>query len=606
MESSLSAENKPKILDGHKLASVLKAASHHVIKKRQHLNEINVYPVPDSDTGSNLATTMMSLAKRFKSVTPEHAGEVAVAAAEAALDGAKGNSGAIFAQFLHGFAQSLKEAMHIDTYQFAVAAVSGTNAAYNAIIEPREGTILSVLRAWSEEVMEHAPKVQDFHELIERSMEKANAALKNTAKQLEVLARHNVVDAGGQGFLYFAHGMLAFLRGENIEEIDFDEVLEDQGSEQIHFDADEQPDSQFRFCTEALLNDVTVDIPAIRSAIEHLGDSTVIAGDQHLMKVHIHTDTPATFFELVDQYGHLRKTKIDDLHIQQAPREQSKVAIVTDSTCDLPEEDYATLPVFMVPLSVTFGEESYNDRLGMSTPHFYTKIQESEHFPSTSQPAVGAYVRTFKRLLEEYENVITVSLAKKSSGTWQSATSAANMVDPEGKRIRIIDSRTLTGGLGTLVRYLANEITRPFDSVDELVEKIEAARDNVRLFACAASLKNAIRGGRINKHAGKLFDFLRIRPLLGVNKEGKISKLGIALGYSGALKKVINETVKFAQGRKVEDLIITHAKAYETAIDVAKTLEDKLGLKSIPVIETGAVLGTHVGIGTVAVSIRVS
>lgn len=589
-------------LDGRSLAKALRAASHYVIKRRHQLNEINVFPVPDSDTGSNLAATMLSLAKRFENMEEdENAGQVAVAAAEAALDGAKGNSGAIFAQFLYGFAQTLREAIHLDTHQFAMAAVSGTNAAYNAILEPREGTILSVLKAWSDEIRTHAPSVKDFRALIERGLNRANEALKKTAEQLEVLARHNVVDAGGQGFLYFAHGMLAFLKGENIEQIDFDEVLEDSASEQIHFDADEQPDSKFRFCTEALVNQVALNASEIRSAISDLGDSTVIAGDSHLMKVHIHTDAPGEFFRLVDNFGHIKKSKIDDLRLQSAPRQQSRVAIVIDSTCDLPEEDYANLPVYMVPLSVTFGEESFNDRLGMSTPHFYTKQRESEHHPHTSQPAVGAFVRTYKRLLEEYENIVTVSLSKATSGTFQSAMTAAKML--ESDRIHIINSRQISGGIGVLTRMLAREITKPFTSIEKVIEKVKAARDRTRIFAGAANLKSAAKGGRINKHAAAVLDFLRIRPVLGVNLEGKISKLGLALGYKGCMKSVADKVIRHVKETKAEDVIITHAHAHEDAMKMAKTLEEKLRIKSIPVVETGAVLGTHVGPGTVCVGV---
>jgi hypothetical protein len=258
----------------------------------------------------------------------------------------------------------------------------------------------------------------------------------------------------------------------------------------------------------------------------------------------------------------------------------------------------------MVPLSVTFGQESFNDRLGMSTPHFYTKLKESSDHPQTSQPAVGAYVRTFKRLLEEYDEIITVTLSRLASGTYQSASSAANMVDPD--RIHLINSRTLTGASGTLVRMLASELSKPYDDLKEVISKIEAARDNVRLFACARNLKAAAAGGRINKHAGKLLDFLRIRPVLGVNTEGKISKLGIAFGYKRGLQATVTKALKFAKGRTVQDVIITHASAHEEAEMVSQKLQEKLELKSIPVIETGAVLGTHVGLGTVAVNIRVT
>ena len=199
-------------LSGEVFSRVVRAGALAVVREQEALNRINVFPVRDADTGANLAATLKAAASRLGSAAPDSVGDAARVAADGALDGARGNSGAIFAQFLHGLASSMERLRQVDGPQFAAAAVSGTESAYSALQDPREGTILSVLRAWSHELTRRAHD-EDLPELLHSGLVAAREALAATPRQLEVLARSHVVDAGGQGFVFFLEGLIDSLTG---------------------------------------------------------------------------------------------------------------------------------------------------------------------------------------------------------------------------------------------------------------------------------------------------------------------------------------------------------------------------------------------------------
>ena len=234
---------------GATFSRLVRAGALAVVREQEALNRINVFPVRDADTGANLAATLKAAASRLGSEAPESVGDAARAAADGALDGARGNSGAIFAQFLHGLASSLERLARADGRQFAEAAENGTRSAYSALQDPREGTILSVLRAWS-----HAPSRrahdEDLPELLHSGLVAAREALAATPRQLEVLARSHVVDAGGQGFVFFLEGLIDALTGNEPAWVPVE--ASPHGLPPFSGEHDEV-DERFRFCTEALL-----------------------------------------------------------------------------------------------------------------------------------------------------------------------------------------------------------------------------------------------------------------------------------------------------------------------------------------------------------------
>lgn len=586
-------------LDGNSLAGALRAGTSVVLRERDYLNKINFFPVPDADTGTNLAATLVAVARRFAEAADPEAGKVAVAAADAALGGARGNSGAIFAQFLHGFAQHVKDLVHIDTKQFASAAKAGVDAAYKAIFQPREGTILSVLRSWAEECGRWAHEVTDFKALIPRTIGFAQNALALTTKQLDVLAKNKVVDAGGQGFLYFLNGISDFLHGKISHETLAKDALLVIGEET----EPEHPaaGSGYAYCTEALLEGRNLDADEITRAVSPLGDSLVVAGGGNRLKVHVHTDVPRRFYEIVGESGYIERSKVEDMRIMQIAERREGIGFVIDSTCDIDEEKIAGKPVYRVPLTISIGDEEFRDGFTISPTSFYQRMKrESSGIPLTSQPSAGAFAHVYERLLERHDEIISIHVIGRSSGTVQSATAAAKQID--ASRIHVIDTLKVSAGIAYLLED-ALRMAEKGESVSSIVDAVEAARDDIRILATTPTLEYAVRGGRVNARVGKVLEFFGLKPIILFDEIGKAHKAGVSFGFERALQNLVSRAASFAKKRRAS-VKVAHADNATAATKLANMAAEKFELEEVEIIQAGAVLGAHVGPGGVALIVR--
>ncbi|MCX6363148.1 MAG: DegV family EDD domain-containing protein [Actinobacteria bacterium] len=576
---------------------MLRAGALAVVREQESLNRINVFPVRDADTGANLAATLKAAAARLGSASPDGVGAAARVAADGALDGARGNSGAIFAQFLHGLAGGMERRSQVDGPQFADAARLGTESAYTALQDPREGTILSVLKAWSHELGRRSGE-EDFTEMMHGGLVAAREALANTPHQLEVLARSHVVDAGGQGFVYFLEGIIESLRGRDTAWVPIE--APPHGLPPFALEHDEI-DERFRYCTEALLTprEVPLSRDAVMAAVLGLGESLVVAGGERRLRVHIHTNEPQKFLATVAALGAIEHSKIDDMVLQQLAGRESTIALVTDSTTDLPEDTAFRLGVVAVPLTLTLGDESYLDGVDITLDGFIHRVTSGTGVPRSSQPAEADFVQTYRRLLEYREGIVSVHIAAAMSGTVQSAQAAAREVDPA--RIRVIDSCAVSVGAGLLLEA-AGEAIAAGAGLDEVVAAAERAKREIRLFGTVASLDFAVRGGRVSPSMARTLKRLHLAPIIVFDETGKAGKGGAALGFDRALDAIIKRAVRFAAGAPARAMVV-HSGDQAGADFVAARLAERLG-GEVPVVRAGAVLTTHVGVGSVSVAVR--
>jgi len=584
-------------LNGPAFSRVLRAGALAVVREQESLNRINVFPVRDADTGANLAATLKAAASRLGSASPDGVGAAARAAADGALDGARGNSGAIFAQFLHGLAGGMERRRQVDGPQFADAARRGTESAYTALQDPREGTILSVLKAWSHELVRRSGE-EDFTEMMHGGLVAAREALAHTPRQLEVLARSHVVDAGGQGFVYFLEGIIESLRGRETAWVPI--AAPPRGLPPFSAEHDEI-DERFRFCTEALLTprDAPISRDAVMSAVLGLGESLVVAGGDRRLRVHIHTNEPQKFLATVAALGVIEHSKIDDMVLQQLEGRAAAIALVTDSTTDLPEDTAFRLGVVAVPLTLSLGDESYLDGVDITLDGFIHRVTSGSDVPRSSQPAVADFAQTYRRLLEYREGVVSVHIAGAMSGTVQAAQAAAREVDPT--RIRVIDSCAVSVGAGLLLEA-AGEVIAAGAGLDEVAALLEKTKGEIRIFGTVASLDFAVRGGRVSPSMARTLTRLHLAPIIVFDETGKAGKGGAALGFERALNAIVKRAVKFAAGAPSRAMVV-HSGDQAGADFVAARLVEHLG-REVPVVRAGAVLTTHVGVGSVSVAVR--
>ncbi len=586
------------ILTGPRFARALRAGALAVVREQETLNRINVFPVADADTGANLASTLRAAAGAMIMPNIVTVGQSARAAADAALDGARGNSGAIIAQFFHGIAECLGNRVQVTTQDFAAAVRRGVEAAYQALQQPTEGTILSVVREWASSLEEQARSVSDFADLLAHGLERARKALANTPKQLAVLAKHGVVDAGAQGFVFFLEGISSIFRDRRAA--DWQRAGLTTLAPTPFAAAHAEVDTTHRFCAEGLVRGIRLDRKAVAAAVAPLGTSLVVAGGGSRLRVHLHTNEPQRLFGVLATFGTLERTKTDDMILQQLAARQARIALVTDSGCDLPEAVAHGLGIVRVPFTFRLGEESFLDGVDITPHQFYQLLQTERLVPATSQPAVGDFKRTFSRLLERHEAVVVITISSGLSGCYQAAVAAAASVDP--RRIRVIDSRQLSVAAGLVAEAAGDAIAREL-SLDEVERAASAAAANVRLFAALPSLDTAARGGRVPRHLARLSEWLHLKPILTLDREGKAAKAGAHLGFRRALRGIARRAARFADGAPAQ-FLIAHANAVGAAEFVAQELSRRCGATEIPLVNLAPVLASHTGPGAVGVAVR--
>jgi hypothetical protein len=298
-------------LDGRAFEKFLAAGTYFLRKYRGVLNDLNVFPVPDGDTGSNMYLTACSALREAHRVGREPLHVVAEAAARGSLLGARGNSGVILSQMLRGFAHNVRHREAIDTFQLAVAMKDAVAAARAALTKPVEGTIISVAGAAAEEAYRLAIREPDFYRLATAVLRAANDALDRTPEQLPQLKEAGVVDAGGAGFVYFLEGALRFVPGATMRTTAFP-----RRPVRSAVFTRRQNVGEHRFCTEFILDDATIDAHPLRDMLSSRGESLIVVGTAPMMKVHLHTSDPDGVKALAAKYGTLTRVKVENMEEQ--------------------------------------------------------------------------------------------------------------------------------------------------------------------------------------------------------------------------------------------------------------------------------------------------
>ena len=304
-------------IDGAMFRRMIISAAASIEIHKEKINELNVFPVPDGDTGTNMSMTLNSAAADLRRAEDPTLGKAASITASALLRGARGNSGVILSLLFRGMAKVLKPESDCGGELFAQALTEGVESAYNAVMKPAEGTILTVSRIAAGAAKEAAEPEGSFEAALEGAIEGAKTALAETVNQNPVLKKAGVVDAGGMGWLLVLEGMLAALRGEDI-------VAPTDGGpvrESADFSAFNTEDITFGYCTEFIVSrDREGDIPALRSFLNDIGDSLVLVDDEEIIKVHVHTNEPGTVLQKALEFGALITVKVENMRLQHTEK----------------------------------------------------------------------------------------------------------------------------------------------------------------------------------------------------------------------------------------------------------------------------------------------
>ncbi|MCB1627204.1 MAG: DegV family EDD domain-containing protein [Xanthomonadales bacterium] len=587
-------------IGGHGLRRALLAGARAVQQTREHLNRINVFPVPDGDTGTNLAFTMEALAQELERLRSGNSSEVLAAAAQATLDGARGNSGAILAQFLFGLAEATRQRARLSVEQLGQAVAHAAATARAAIAEPREGTVISVIADFATALQQQAERSgRHWVESLDQALQQARRSLADTPNRLAVLRRAGVVDAGAQGFVSFVEGILDYVRRGREALASHSEDSDAQAFVPL---SESHADSAYRYCTECLLEGEQLDAGKVRQALAELPmDSLVVVGGGAKLRLHAHLDQPGLLFDRLSNFGLVSQRKADDMQAQQRARQRlSRIAIVTDSAADLPEEERQRLGIQVVPVRVVFGEADYLDKITLSPSELYARMRAGE-IAKTSQPPAIDFRRQFELLCDHHEAVLCIGLSSQVSGTWQAACHAAARF---GDRIQVLDSLNVSSGQALLALYAAEAAQQGLQP-SQVIEATQAMLPRTRTYGLLADLRYGARGGRIPAWLAPvgrwIGGYLRVE-----NSKGRIRPRGLHLGTrEQAAGRFVRRIAHAWRGTDHVRAIVAHCDAEAEARQALAALRGEIpGLSGAWIVECGPALGAHAGPGSIVVGLQ--
>lgn len=592
-------------VDGPRLARSLFAAADWVAAGRDEINRINVFPVPDGDTGTNFSLTLRAVADALRALGDAPLSDTARTMSRAAVLGARGNSGMMLAHFLLGFAESLGDRPQATALDIAAAVRKGADRLYASLDDPREGTILTVAREAAVSAERAARESSDVGEFMRRLLEEGEATLARTPELMAALKEAGVVDAGGKGFVRMIEGVVRCIEGDPILPVS----PEDAAAMAVvpAALAEVAADRDFQFCTEVLVRGE--DLPPaneVRAAMHRFGGSVVVAVASDILKIHVHTDTPEAVFTYAARWGRVDATKADDMRAQHrrlAHPERRAVAIVTDTAADLPDALLDRHQIAMVPLQVVFGDATFRDRVELKPEEFYRRLRSSRNLPTTSQPAPAEFVRVLRDARAEADEVVAVLLGGALSGTYASAQVAVRAAGISS--VSVVDSRSASLGEGMLALRGA-ELAAENWSGREIAKELERIRGQSGMLLTVDTYDHLLRSGRVSRGKAWLAGMLDVKPVLSLDPEGRVVPVDRVRGRDHLVPRVLALLEKRLTPRPRQLRFgVAHTEAPEMAERVRTALVAAYQPRDCFVTLATGVLGTHVGPGAWAIFYQV-
>ena len=495
------------------LARMFLAGAKNLDSKKDWINELNVFPVPDGDTGTNMTMTIMSAAKEVSSLTNPTMAELAKAISSGSLRGARGNSGVILSQLFRGFCKVIKEYDEIDVTILCEACQKAVETAYKAVMKPKEGTILTVAKGAAEKALELSDETEDVVTFVEEVIKQAEYVLDQTPEMLPVLKQAGVVDSGGQGLVQVLKGAYDALIGK---EIDYTIEGAPTGAAPAKISAETEAEIKFGYCTEFI---IVLNAPmsdneehAYKAFLESIGDSIVVVADDEILKTHVHTNDPGLALQKALTFGSLSKIKIDNMreeHQEKLIKDSQKLAAQQKAEEEAYEAAQADEKTNNMPakemgfVSVSIGEGMNEVFRGLGVDYL---IEGGQTMNPSTEDMLNAI---------EHVNAKTVFILPNNKNIIMAANQAVDLV--EDKQIIVIPTKTIPQGVTALVNYI------PDHSAEENKEQMMAEIENVK----TGQVTYAVRDTEIDGKTIKQNDFMGIgdKSILSVGTDLKATTL---------------------------------------------------------------------------------
>ncbi len=578
------------------------AAAGWVNASRDELNRINVFPVPDGDTGTNFSLTLRSVTSAVRRLRGAPLPAVTRAMVDGCIVGARGNSGMLLSQFLVGFRNAIGDRHTAGPADLARAMRAGSDQLAASLDDPIEGTILTVARAAAEEAERATSLAERIDDFMRHVLAGARAALDRTPELLAALREAGVVDAGAKAFVRALEGIMRLIDGQPVRfaRAEAPAATSAAALAQVAHQRD------YRFCTEVLVRGSTLPAAtAVRAGLRSLGGSIVVLADGELLRVHVHTDQPEAVFALARGWGVITARKADDVREQHRRLAQAHrpVAVVVDSSCDLPDDLADRLGLIIVPVQVIENGNVYLDRVDITSPELYRRMRHERTQFTTSQPAPGAFRQAFQDGLAQAEEVLALTLSGALSGTCASAAAVSRA--PEFGRVTVLDSRTTSLSLG-LLALRATELAESGLRAPTIAEELRRVRDRSGLLFTLDTFEHLLRSGRIGRARAWVGELLDLKPILELNQEGVVAPLDRVRGRDRLIPRVLEHLERrLAPAPKRVRFGIVHADAAGVAAELEAAIRRRYTPLDCLVQPVTAALGAHTGPGAWGVCYQV-
>lgn len=463
---------------GTRIKEAFLAGASNLYKHKDYINELNVFPVPDGDTGTNMYMTLKSACDLLNGLESEGVEEVCKAIASGSLRGARGNSGVIMSQILRGFTNYIKEAKKIDIKILLSATMKAKETAYKAVVKPKEGTILTVMNALAEKSKELVGAKIDDIEKLEKVVEYGDEVLEKTPDMLPILKEAGVVDSGGQGLMYFAHGILSYLKGEDIELL---VGSSEKKISNINIKIEEDQDIKFGYCTECIINTSTKfkenATEEIISYLDTIGDSLVVVGDDEYIKIHVHTNHPGKVFEKGLEYGFLTNLKVDNLRLEH----QEKVIKDAERKAKEFAKDHQKVEKKVENLK-EIGFIAVSSGEGLTALFKDLGVDKIISGGQTMNPSIEDFINAIGEV-----NAKKVFVFPNNGNIIMAAKQAADIV--KDKKVYVIETKNVLEGLNSMIYFTEDK------EVDNMINGFKESIANVKTLETTHSVKDTVIDG---------------------------------------------------------------------------------------------------------------
>lgn len=578
-------------INGNDLYEMFNYGAYFVMKQRQHLNDINVFPVPDGDTGNNLLQTLKTIVSESKKY--DSFAKTLDSISDSALIGARGNSGVIFAQFVNGMQKAHIPKERINIIEFAELVQESYHYTLSSLSNPVEGTMLTIIREWGSSLKSAISSKQKIKDIFSVTFETMKKVLANTKKMLNVLTENDVVDSGALGFVLFIEGVTKYFN--NIE-IDVEEYEEVSFEDHHHFDAE----ITYQYCTEGLVNYDTLDFDDLRKHIDSFGDSLIIAQGRNKFRVHIHTNEPEKFFQVLKEYGRIEKQKIDDMKLEMTMKNSSKKRVlITDSIADVPKDFLQTHNVIVIPINLEVDQVPYLDKLSITNEILFRDIHQYLEYPKTATPSIKYINDLFSKALLQFDEIFVVTVSKELSGTYNLIKNEADKLSVKGKKVYVIDSKNNSATEGLIVQKMAELLEMELET-SEILSTIDSDIKKTQILVCLDTFKYATMSGRVPKVIGKIGMLLGLRPIMSLSN-GKGTAFGMSLTKRGITKRIRKLVESDIKKHGIDRYSIVHCLNEDLAIEYKQLFTEVIGKEPEFVTEISTATAIHSGVGSVAI-----